>query len=39
MSKVIGIDISNETFDVGFYKKDHWINDVYENKKMVLSHY
>ena len=31
MYKVIGIDISKETFDLAIKKHDHWINDQLTN--------
>ena len=31
MSKIIGIDISKQTFDVSFLKKDKWEHKVFKN--------
>ncbi len=33
MCKVIGIDISKQTFDVSFLEKGKWIHSIYENNK------
>ena len=32
MSKIIGIDISKQTFDVSFLKKDKWEHQVFKNQ-------
>jgi transposase len=32
MSKIIGIDISKQTFDVSFLKKDKWAHKVFKNE-------
>jgi transposase len=32
MSKIIGIDISKQTFDVSFLKKDKWEHKVFKNE-------
>lgn len=32
MSKIIGIDISKQTFDVSFFKKDKWAHQVFKNQ-------
>lgn len=32
MSKIIGIDISKQTFDVSFFKKDKWVHQVFKNQ-------
>lgn len=33
MSKIIGIDISKQTFDVAFFKKDKWQHQVMKNEE------
>ncbi|KGL63572.1 IS110 family transposase [Polaribacter sp. Hel1_85] len=32
MSKIIGIDISKQTFDVSYLEKDKWIHKIFKNQ-------
>jgi len=32
MSKIIGIDISKQTFDISFFKKNKWVHTVFKNQ-------
>lgn len=36
MSKIIGIDISKQTFDVSFLENEKWQNLIFDNNQKVL---
>lgn len=36
MSKIIGIDISKQTFDVSFLENEKWQHLIFDNNQKVL---